>query len=96
MRSKWGIPLIDDSSHPKKYHPRLLNAGWLVEDAETDELEKRLQALNRETDSVIIEQLDSLSIPSLQLANPVPQQSRNLFAASFKRGSNPDEGNACE
>ena len=58
MRSKWGIPLIDDSSHPKKYHPRLLNAGWLVEDAETDELEKIQQALNQETDPIIIEQLN--------------------------------------
>lgn len=33
MRSKWGIPWIDNDNKPKKYHPRLLNAGWLIEDA---------------------------------------------------------------
>jgi len=38
MRNKWGIPLMD--KQPQKYHPRLLNAGWLVEDAETDDLQR--------------------------------------------------------
>ena len=38
MKNKWGIPLFDKK--PQKYHPRLLNAGWLVEDAETPELNK--------------------------------------------------------
>ncbi|WP_375473880.1 type III-B CRISPR-associated protein Cas10/Cmr2 [uncultured Nostoc sp.] len=39
MRSKWGIPWIDDDNAPK-YHPRLLNAGWLVEDSKTTELQQ--------------------------------------------------------
>ncbi len=39
MRSKWGIPWIDDDNAPKRYHPRLLNAGWLVEDSKTPELQ---------------------------------------------------------
>lgn len=30
MRGKWGIPWAD--TQPLSYHPRLLNAGWLVED----------------------------------------------------------------
>ncbi|NEQ64542.1 MAG: type III-B CRISPR-associated protein Cas10/Cmr2 [Symploca sp. SIO2D2] len=58
MRGKWGIPLVDESSAPKKYHPRLLNAGWLVEDAETDELEKLQQELNRENDPIKIDSLN--------------------------------------
>lgn len=57
MRSKWGISWIDDSPNPKKYHPRLLNAGWLVEEAETSELEKLQKDLKRETDLARIEQL---------------------------------------
>ncbi|OSO90042.1 type III-B CRISPR-associated protein Cas10/Cmr2 [Cylindrospermopsis raciborskii CENA303] len=32
MRGKWGIPWIDKKPNPKKYHPRLLNAGWILED----------------------------------------------------------------
>ncbi|NTW18548.1 MAG: type III-B CRISPR-associated protein Cas10/Cmr2 [Nostocales cyanobacterium W4_Combined_metabat2_030] len=39
MYKKWGIPWIDrDSSDSQKYHCRLLNAGWLVEDLQTPEL----------------------------------------------------------
>ncbi len=38
MRGKWGIPLEDE--RPQKYHPRLLNAGWLVEDAPNSVLEE--------------------------------------------------------
>lgn len=38
MRGKWGIPLAD--ARPQKYHPRLLNAGWLIEDAETENREQ--------------------------------------------------------
>jgi CRISPR-associated protein Cmr2 len=47
MRSKWGVSWIDDSSTPKKYHSRFLNAGWLVEDAETEELEELQKALKQ-------------------------------------------------
>ncbi|PPJ62819.1 type III-B CRISPR-associated protein Cas10/Cmr2 [Cuspidothrix issatschenkoi] len=32
MRDKWGIPWMDEKTKPKKYHPRLLNAGWILED----------------------------------------------------------------
>ncbi|MFM9156893.1 MAG: type III-B CRISPR-associated protein Cas10/Cmr2, partial [Dolichospermum sp.] len=32
IRGKWGIPWIDKKQNPKKYHPRLLNAGWILED----------------------------------------------------------------
>lgn len=45
MRGKWGIPWIDDKNEPKKYHSRLLNPGWLVEDAVTDELTSLRQQL---------------------------------------------------
>lgn len=38
MRGKWGIPWFDDKNEPKKYHSRLLNPGWLVEDAVTPKL----------------------------------------------------------
>ncbi|MFS8911471.1 type III-B CRISPR-associated protein Cas10/Cmr2, partial [Synechococcus sp. H60.3] len=34
MRGKWGIPWADQQN--LRYHPRLLNAGWLVEDLEVD------------------------------------------------------------
>ncbi|MGB3191156.1 MAG: type III-B CRISPR-associated protein Cas10/Cmr2 [Limnoraphis sp.] len=43
MSNKWGIPWMDESEHDLFVHPRLLNAGWLVEDAQTPEL-KALQA----------------------------------------------------
>lgn len=56
MRSKWGVPWIDDSSTPKKYHSRFLNAGWLVEDAETEELDKLQNAL-KESDPALSEPL---------------------------------------
>jgi CRISPR-associated protein Cmr2 len=32
IRGKWGIPWMDKKQNPKKYHPRLLNAGWILED----------------------------------------------------------------
>ena len=32
MRDKWGIPWMDENQNPKKYHPRLLNADWILED----------------------------------------------------------------
>ncbi|KAF3886052.1 MULTISPECIES: type III-B CRISPR-associated protein Cas10/Cmr2 [Nostocales] len=44
MRSKWGIPWIDNRrTLPKKNHPRLLNAGWLVEDGEAPNIEELKQ-----------------------------------------------------
>lgn len=58
MRSKWGIAWMDDNSAPKKYHSRLLNAGWLVEDAETPELEQLQQALKQENDLARVDELN--------------------------------------
>ena len=57
MRSKWGIPWMDDNPAPKKYHSRLLNAGWLVEDANTSELKALQQNLEREKDPELVEHL---------------------------------------
>ncbi|OKH15960.1 type III-B CRISPR-associated protein Cas10/Cmr2 [[Limnothrix rosea] IAM M-220] len=45
MRNKWGIPIID--KQPQKYHPRLLNAGWLAEDLDTDELKQLKKQLRQ-------------------------------------------------
>ncbi|MFP4337181.1 MAG: type III-B CRISPR-associated protein Cas10/Cmr2 [Halothece sp.] len=38
MKSKWGIPWIDENPITRPIHSRLLNPGWLIEDAETPEL----------------------------------------------------------
>ena len=35
MKNRWGIPWADAQNF--SYHPRLLNAGWLVEDADADD-----------------------------------------------------------
>ena len=39
LTEAWGIPWIDEHQDNNwgKYHPRLLNAGWLVEDLDVDE-----------------------------------------------------------
>jgi CRISPR-associated protein Cmr2 len=41
----WGIPYIDEHPdpdyHSKNYHPRFLNAGWLVEDLGLEQAEKK-------------------------------------------------------
>jgi CRISPR-associated protein Cmr2 len=41
----WGIPYIDENPdpdyHSQNYHPRFLNAGWLVEDLEINQLETK-------------------------------------------------------
>lgn len=44
MRGKWGIPYRDNQ--PQKYHPRLLNAGWLVEDADYSDIHSKNQLRN--------------------------------------------------
>ncbi|MEA5537018.1 type III-B CRISPR-associated protein Cas10/Cmr2 [Crocosphaera sp. XPORK-15E] len=49
ITDKWGIPWSDDNQNIK-YHPRLLNSGWLVEDLEkesTPENRAKLQQLIR-------------------------------------------------
>ncbi len=57
MRSKWGIPSIDDDNAPKKYHPRLLNAGWLIEDAPMPELNNLQKQLKTEKDPNIAREI---------------------------------------
>lgn len=41
MQSKWGIPWVDGQNQFQSYHPRLLNAGWLVEDKKNLNLQER-------------------------------------------------------
>lgn len=66
-RGKWGIPWVDNNSDPKKYHPRLLNSGWLVEDAQTDEINALQQSLKSESDLNVVEQL-SQEIGQIKIA----------------------------
>lgn len=40
MQGKWGIPWADEQN--QRYHPRLLNAGWLAEDADVDDETKMI------------------------------------------------------
>jgi len=56
MQGKWGIPWADDQNLP--YHPRLLNAGWLVEDADTPELRSLEADLAQERDPEICEEIN--------------------------------------
>ncbi|WP_289793230.1 type III-B CRISPR-associated protein Cas10/Cmr2 [Chlorogloeopsis sp. ULAP01] len=63
MKNKWGIPWIDKNNLPQRFHPRLLNAGWLVEDAETPELEKlqdKLKAADKQNKEVIRREISDL------------------------------------
>ncbi len=53
MRSQWGIPWMDE--RPQKYHSRLLNAGWLVEDAEDEELKALQQQLQQNPNNTSIQ-----------------------------------------
>lgn len=53
MKNKWGIPLVDKK--PQKYHSRLLNSGWLVEDARSDELTGLERSLDLEKDEELRE-----------------------------------------
>lgn len=50
MKQKWGIPWIDKDNLPQRFHPRLLNAGWLVEDADTQELKALQEKLSTASD----------------------------------------------
>lgn len=54
MRGQWGIPWMDD--RPQKYHSRLLNAGWLVEDAEDEELKALQQQLRQNPNNTSIQE----------------------------------------
>ncbi|WP_246199211.1 type III-B CRISPR-associated protein Cas10/Cmr2 [Sodalinema gerasimenkoae] len=52
MKGKWGIPLIDESHDNLKDHPpRLLNPGWLVEDADDETIQQLQRQLDQEQDS---------------------------------------------
>ncbi len=53
MKGKWGIPYADDHIRFTKYHPRLLNAGWLVEDLELDDAAKKV--LKQDIEKVIVQ-----------------------------------------
>jgi len=62
---KWGIPWIDNNQDAefKQFHPRLLNAGWLVEDLETrevlntqQEIKSVQQQIERETEPALLNQ----------------------------------------
>lgn len=58
MQDKWGIPWMDDISvnkAPKQYHPRLLNPGWLVEDADIPNLKEWEEKLKYEDDEQVQE-----------------------------------------
>jgi CRISPR-associated protein Cmr2 len=57
MRKKWGIPWMDNDGKPQKYHPRLLNAGWLVEDAESEGLKELGERLKYEDDEDVKEKI---------------------------------------
>jgi CRISPR-associated protein Cmr2 len=74
LNDKWGIPWIDEHKETeyKQYHPRFLNAGWLMEDLETKEvldIQKRVKAtraeIEKESDSVNLDQLQQ-TLDSLQ------------------------------
>ncbi len=52
MRGKWGIPYADDG-RLEKYHPRLLNAGWLVEDLNLEDADKKI--LKQDIDNLVIQ-----------------------------------------
>ncbi|MBD6616404.1 type III-B CRISPR-associated protein Cas10/Cmr2 [Komarekiella sp. 'clone 1'] len=63
MRNKWGIPWIDKDNLPQRFHPRLLNSGWLVEDADTPELKElqdKLKIANEQDKEVIRKDISDL------------------------------------
>jgi len=62
MRSKWGIPWIDNQNNPKKYHPRSLNTGWILE--ELPEVDNDLKAIYTEAIQKIISQYYPSNNPS--------------------------------
>ncbi|MBR8831954.1 MAG: hypothetical protein N5P05_001736 [Chroococcopsis gigantea SAG 12.99] len=76
MRGKWGIPWADE--RPQQYHPRLLNAGWLVEDANTDKLENLQRQIDTERRQ---------STPDTHLINDLEKQMRNI-RIDFRNGVN--------
>ncbi|MCS6959823.1 MAG: type III-B CRISPR-associated protein Cas10/Cmr2 [Pseudanabaenaceae cyanobacterium SKYGB_i_bin29] len=49
MRGRWGIPYADE--HLQLQHPRLLNAGWLLEDIDVPE--EQLQTIKQQIQEVI-------------------------------------------
>ncbi|MFN5067073.1 MAG: type III-B CRISPR-associated protein Cas10/Cmr2 [Aphanizomenon sp.] len=60
IRGKWGIPWMDKKQNSTKYHCRLLNAGWLVEDLQTPELnilQRQLEKAKEENKEEIRKQI---------------------------------------
>lgn len=47
IKGKWGVPFMDDNTSPKKYHPRLIHAGWLAEDAATEEIKQKQEGIKQ-------------------------------------------------
>jgi CRISPR-associated protein Cmr2 len=51
----WGIPWIDEREHtqlPRKFNPRLLNAGWAIEDFSKDDPKAREDELKKLKDAI--------------------------------------------
>ncbi|AFY74786.1 CRISPR-associated protein Cas10/Cmr2, subtype III-B [Synechococcus sp. PCC 7502] len=48
MKGKWGIPYADEHLRLQKYHSRLLNAGWVVEDLQIEDEERKILKLDVE------------------------------------------------
>ena len=87
MRKKWGIPWMDDNGKPQKFHPRLLNAGWLVEDAETEELNELEENLKYEDD----ERIQKLIRQDIHQVKIKYRQDIQNIIDSFYPGSNPSD-----
>jgi len=54
-RQAWGIPWIDaeQQANLRPYHARLLNAGWLLEEIESDDIEQLEEQIEQEKDPQI-------------------------------------------
>ncbi|WP_347404223.1 type III-B CRISPR-associated protein Cas10/Cmr2 [Nodosilinea sp. P-1105] len=92
MRGKWGIPWEDSKNDPKKYHSRLLNPGWLVEDAATTELNNLRQALKTalQSDANDKAQIDSLRRQITELKAQYREKIRDLIADYYPNNNPAD------
>ena len=85
LNDKWGIPWIDEHKEAeyKQYHPRFLNAGWLMEDLETKEvldIQKRIKA----TRAKIEDESDSDSLAQLQQTLDSLQKDLNEIRTKYR------------
>ena len=93
MRGKWGIPWEDSKNDPKKYHSRLLNPGWLVEDAVTDDLtdlRKRLKAAIQSDDKANKADIDDLRRKITALKVKYREDIRGLIASYYPNNTPAD------